>query len=207
MGKFEKHNEDRMRRAKSWLKNAEKNGLEDVESFLSYWIAFNAAYGRLPDKETGEWKVFVNFIKTIIGGDANGRIRNVLIKEMKAIKILINNKYIYEPFWQSVRSNSSNNWRDKFERQNKKVWKDWGSGNAVGMLTTILNRLYTLRNQVVHGGVTFEGGLGQAQLRSGKKIMELLVPLIVKIMEQSIEDNPDVEFWGAVAYPQVEADE
>ena len=39
------HNEDRMRRARTWLERSRQEGTEDVERFVFLWIAFNAAYG------------------------------------------------------------------------------------------------------------------------------------------------------------------
>ena len=39
------HNEDRMRRADSWLQRSEA-ARDDTERFIFLWIAFNAAYGQ-----------------------------------------------------------------------------------------------------------------------------------------------------------------
>ena len=44
----ETENEDRVRRARSWLRKS-KRASSDVETFLYLWISFNAAYGRTAD--------------------------------------------------------------------------------------------------------------------------------------------------------------
>ena len=64
-------------------------------------------------------------------------------------------------------------------------------------------RLCTLRNQIIHGGATFATGWGQDQVRDGSRIMESLVPSILKIMRADIKRNPNSRVWGSVAFPRV----
>ena len=61
-------------------------------------------------------------------------------------------------------------------------------------------RLYTLRNQVFHGGATYGTGRGRKQIKHGSFIMANLVPVILDIMEADIYENPSSEVWGEVAY-------
>ena len=57
-----------------------------------------------------------------------------------------------------------------------------------------------LRNQLVHGGSTWNGSVNRDQVRNGARIMGLLVPLFIDLMM----DNPQVA-WGAPCYPVVKS--
>ena len=70
--------------------------------------------------------------------------------------------------------------------------------NIEGLLEIVLERLYTLRNQLIHGGATYNSKLNRAQLRDACNIMQLLVPIIIDIMLENGEHN-----WGEIAYPVI----
>ena len=78
-----------------------------------------------------------------------------------------------------------------------------GNENVLPVFEIVFDRLYQLRNQVFHGGVTFKTGYSRSQLEDGARIMKKIVPVILKIMEADIKENPDTETWGKVAYPRV----
>jgi hypothetical protein len=65
-------------------------------------------------------------------------------------------------------------------------------------LEIVLERLYTLRNSIVHGGATYNSKLNRTQLRDASNIMQLLVPIIIDIMMENRDHN-----WGDIAYPVV----
>ncbi len=71
------------------------------------------------------------------------------------------------------------------------------------VLSRIFRRLYTLRNQIFHGGATWPAGFGRDQIRDGSNIMAALVPAILDIMRRDLEQNPDSDRWGRVAYPRI----
>lgn len=200
------HNEDRMRRAKSWLIYAEDEGRSDEEAFVGYWIAFNAAYGRpyVADGEyVAEYRIYMAFIRNVIDEDKQKAIQNYLTKEVKDVQKLIGNKYIFEPFWLYMRGKNNADWETRFNTRNIRVLEQWGKGNAARMLGEILFRLYTLRNQLMHGGVTYQTGKGRNQLRDGREIMGNLIPLILNVMQINIAANPSTDEWGEVAYLSV----
>jgi len=66
------------------------------------------------------------------------------------------------------------------------------------VLTVIFDRLYVLRNQLVHGGATWNSSVNRCQVRDAAGIMERIVPLIIGIMM----DHPEAS-WGAPCYPVV----
>lgn len=65
----------------------------------------------------------------------------------------------------------------------------------------IFDRLYVLRNQIVHGGATWDGSVNRNQACDGAAILAFLMPLLVSIMME----HPDGD-WGRPFYPVVEAE-
>ena len=74
----------------------------------------------------------------------------------------------------------------------------WQNGETTVVLSIVLSRLYTLRNQLVHGGATWNGSVNRDQLRDGCAIMSKLTPLLIELMM----DNPDA-LWGDPVFPVV----
>lgn len=71
------------------------------------------------------------------------------------------------------------------------------------MLSVIFNLLYTLRNQIIHGGATYNSRVNREQLKDARNILEEIVPAIVDIMLQ----YPDqFNGWGKPFYPYVKED-
>ena len=64
------------------------------------------------------------------------------------------------------------------------------------VLSIVLDRLYVLRNQLVHGGATWNSVANRQQVRDGAAILMAVVPVVVDILI----DAGDGDF-GAVAYP------
>ena len=66
------------------------------------------------------------------------------------------------------------------------------------ILSTLFDRLYVLRNQLVHGGATWSSSVNRDQVRDGTKVLGWLVPVMIDVMM----DNPDRD-WGKPFYPVV----
>ena len=67
------------------------------------------------------------------------------------------------------------------------------------MLSVMFDRLYVLRNQLVHGGATWNSAINRDQVRDGAAVMGSLLPVFIDIMM----DNPGVD-WGRPYYLVVE---
>ena len=70
---------------------------------------------------------------------------------------------------------------------------------TVDILSMLFDRLYVLRNQLIHGGATWNSRVNRDQLRDGVAILSVLMPVMIDIMM----DNADEE-WGRPFYPVVE---
>lgn len=207
------HNEDRMRRAKSWHERSLRAESDD-DRFIFLWIAFNAAYGsELNGSENGnlparEREKFLNFLREVLMKDTQSNIVGIFRKEAFKGRVytLLGNVYIFRRFWWKIQGSTNDNWDDIvkiFNKRNKEAWIDVLNGNGNRALEEIFKRLYTLRNQILHGGVTYRSGKGRDQIRDGAEIMAELVPEVLKIMQADIEQNPESSNWGRVAYPTV----
>jgi hypothetical protein len=63
----------------------------------------------------------------------------------------------------------------------------------------VLDRLYTVRNQLIHGGATYQSKVNRSQVKDASEILSFLVPLIIDIMITNINED-----WGTINYPVIE---
>ena len=74
------------------------------------------------------------------------------------------------------------------------------AGDCPAVLGIVFDRLYVLRNQLVHGGATWNSSVNRAQVRDGTAILAALLPSLIETMV----DHPELEF-GSVLYPVLES--
>jgi len=194
----------RIHRALSWLDKAERCEDDLDAQFIFLWIAFNAAYANEFDNDNRyfEKEVFTNFLKRLCEFDKTNKLYELIWKEFpKSIRVLLDNEYIYQPFWDYQNKKISQaSWKKQFKMAKKQVNKAVASENTTQVLAVIFNRLYTLRNQLIHGGATWNSRTNRDQLRDSVAILGKLVPIIIELML----DNAD-SLWGEPCYPVVDA--
>lgn len=204
------HPEDltlRLHRALSWLQRAEiAERLEPQDPdgiFIFYWIAFNAAYAEetLEPSDPNERSAFHNYFDGILNLDNNNAIFNAIWQEFAGpIRLLLNNQYVFQPFWKHHNGVVGHeDWKRRFEAS--KRWTNAALGNMDThiVLTTLFDRLYVLRNQLIHGGATWSSSVNRRQVEDGARIMAFLVPVFIQLMM----DNPNRD-WGKPYYPVVD---
>lgn len=190
-------------RALSWIRAAE--GVNDIDSkFLFLWIAFNALYVENPtavDKDSLERDRFYSLFKKLIDCDKANLIRDKIWDKFNGyFRTLKDNHYIYKPFWNHVHKNlKSDHWRKQFDKDNDALLKSFGLSQTVSVLADVFDRLYVLRNQILHGGSTWDSSVNRAQVKDSTSVLYLLVPIMVEIML----DNPQKD-WGTLCYPNLE---
>lgn len=192
----------RAHRAISWIRGAERaaaDGDEDT-AFIGYWIAFNAAYVQLPllQQRRQDKELFREYFERIVRLDAKGVIYEAVWDRFSGpIRTLLENQFVYQPFWHWRHGEAGyRNWRGSFARHWREVNRALAKQDTAAVLKTLFDRLYVLRNQLIHGGATWRGGLNRRQVRDGAAIMAALVPRFVDLMM----DHPD-EDWGQPPYP------
>lgn len=199
----------RIHRAISWLSRAEQETTDPDAAVIFYWIAFNAAYGR--DQEIGEVGdelsptsergLFRDFFDLVLELDTNRQIYDEIWDRFSGpIRTLLNNQYVFQPFWDNQRGKSeTGNWESRFENAKRLSMEALAKQDTVTVLAIVFDRLYVLRNQLIHGGSTWQSSVNRRQVEDGARILAFLVPLFVSVMM----DNPD-KGWGEPAYPPVE---
>jgi len=193
----------RVHRALSWLHRSEQESEDEDARFLFLWVGFNAAYANeFHDRsQFSEKGIFSNFIVRLIELDSEKILYHIVWDEFpKSIRLLIDNQYIFQPFWdhQNGRIEESD-WQERFQKSKAAASRALGGMNTDKVLMIIFSRLYTLRNQLIHGGATWNSRVNREQVRDGANIMNKLVPAIIHIMMQSSN-----EVWGDPCYPVVD---
>ena len=190
----------RLHRAISWLKCAETNSADADLGFLTHWIALNACYALdMQTKDTRtERDKFRQFIENLVKHDQERRIFNLLWERFSGpVKMLIENQFVFKRFWDYQRGEVTS-WEGAFRKSNEIAVTCLAEQNVAGLLEILLDRLYVLRNQLMHGGATYGSGINRRQVRDGANMLQLLVPILIDIMMQHPEEN-----WGTLLFPVV----
>lgn len=194
----------RVHRSLSWLDKArERLAADDADmAFQCFWIAFNAAYAREIDGRTmsadrNDFQVFLNDVCAL---DADRRIYGLVWKEFSgAIRSLLDNRFVFQPFWDFHNGKVPEaSWKDDFERARKKLNAALAAQDTATVLLVLFGRLYTLRNQIMHGGATFGSSANRNQLKDACNILNALLPLILTVMQEHAGKD-----WGRPFYPFV----
>ena len=194
----------RLSRALSWLKRAEQEyKVEDFDAaFIFYWIAFNAIYGQSEtSSEQKEWEMWTDYLgKIVVFGDSENVIDNTLWRVLRAkIERILENRYVYWRYWKHRHNPGGDlGWELDFENKLQLAKQAINERRTEDVLPELFDRLYTLRNQLLHGGAKWESSVNRAQVDTGARIMSALVPHFIDLMIE----HPDAG-WGAPRYPPV----
>lgn len=190
----------RIHRALSWLLRSEQEAADPDLQFILQWIAMNAAYAREFGREETERTRAKAFLETLVALDTEQRLHKALFQQFTGpIRTLIDNKFTFEPFWTAMRTHdASNRWEDGFASNKKAAFAAVMQGDTLKVLGIVFDRLYVLRNQLVHGGATWNSQVNRAQVADGAAILGTLVPLILAVMMEHPEQT-----YGDALYPVV----
>ena len=192
----------RIHRSISWLGRAERE-TEDLDAaFLFYWIAFNAAYAAEQDSlDLNERDVFRDYFQKLSDFDEGHQIYNaVWTKFPGPIRVFLSNQYVFSPFWKFHNGVAGyENWEERFEAARARFSHAISQTDTVTILSMLFDRLYVLRNQMVHGGATWDSSVNREQLRDAVAILADLVPVFIDLMMDNAGED-----WGTPFYPVVE---
>ena len=118
---------------------------------------------------------------------------------MRKISLIwkIENKYAYKLFWDAEHNNDID-WQNRFEQSKIDSWKYLSNQEVARFLEVVLDRLYTVRNQLLHGGATYQSKVNRSQVKDATQILDFLIPIIIDIMITNIDDD-----WGEINYPVI----
>ncbi|MGI2145921.1 hypothetical protein [Shewanella frigidimarina] len=191
----------RIHRSLSWLAKSELCDNDKDSQFIFLWIAFNAAYAQ--DTEVlrhTESEAFSKFMSKLVDLDKDNQLYSLVWAEFSSsIRVLLDNKYVYQPFWDFHNGKlTEEEWTKRFTNSKASVNVALSTKRTDLLNTIVLQRLYTLRNQLIHGGATWNSSANRDQIRDGVAFLSKLIPAIINIMM----DNSD-ELWGDANYPLV----
>ena len=192
----------RVHRSLSWLHRAELCAEDEDGAFVFLWIAFNAAYAQevRTDTPMPDQQVLREFLQKLVQLDTRKRLSEVGWTEYpNAIRMLLNNKFVFQPYWDSQNGKRPRGeWSGLFERAKVAASRALGSNDTARVLVEVFSRLYTLRNQMLQGGSTWNSSVNRDQVRDGVNILAQLVPVTIEVMMA----HPEVD-WGEPCYPVV----
>ena len=131
---------------------------------------------------------------------SRGRIAELVWTEFpKSIRVLLNNQYVFQDFWHFQNGClAEEEWKRRFAAAKHAAKAALAAHDTVTVLAVVLSRIYTLRNQLIHGGATWGSSVNREQIRDCVGLLGKVVPLVIEIMM----DNPGT-LWGDACYPVV----
>jgi hypothetical protein len=192
----------RVHRALSWLNKAEQS--DDLDSqFIFYWIAFNAAYAQHIDRSIlmTERGKFQQFLSKIVSLDDENQLAEFVWQEYtNTIRVVLNNEFIFESYWDAQTGViTKDEWKQLRAKSVHASHQALASEQTDIVLSIVFSRLYTLRNQLLHGGATWNGKLNRQQVADCTAIMAKVIPILIEVMM----DHPN-ELWGESIYPVID---
>lgn len=188
----------RFHRACSWLQRVEQ--LEGEEGgdlrLLGQWIAFNALYGQWSDPDQEPKRDFMcwqSFLDRILQLDSAGRITEVLGDHKPLVMSILEDEYLSRFFWQEpgeIRARKSK--KVKFEARTWYIEERWTL-----VMDRLMERIYLLRCQLVHGAATYNSNLNRTAIR---RCSTMLGHLLHAVLGVWIDHGAD-EDWGSMCYP------
>lgn len=166
----------RVHRAISWVGRAEACSDDADGRFIFLWIAFNAAYAderTFQDAHQNERSSFQDYFGHLVALDKDKRIYNALWQRFAGpVRLLMANRYVYSPFWLHHNGiKGFQDWEARFSASGRFFNERFQEGDASRVLSAVFDRLYVLRNQLVHGGATWNSSVNRNQVRDGAAIL------------------------------------
>ncbi|MEX2215959.1 MAG: hypothetical protein WD768_17740 [Phycisphaeraceae bacterium] len=190
----------RFHRVCSWLQRVELiEGDQDLDVALTCrWIAFNAMYGQWneqaqepgPDREC--WRRFMDRILKL---DSGQQIESVLIEHKKLVIAIMDDNFLGSYFWRDpTKERAFQTSKDRRQAASWYIERRWAL-----ILEALLDRIYFMRCQLIHGAATFGSKLNRTSLRRCSTMLGLLLPATILVIINCGAD----EDWGPMCYPPV----
>lgn len=203
----------RLYRSLRWLarsevepKDAKDAGFGDGMDarFIFLWIAFNAVYADMEyaDNDTPERRVQEKYFNELTKHDRDRRIYDALWNRFSGpIRQLMANRYVFAPYWHYQNGREDHgDWEEKMGNEGKRFKREMGDMETSKVLKRVFDRLYVLRNQLIHGGATWNSSKNRSQVRDGTAILGFLLPIFIDIMIE----NPGGDWGNHPYYPPID---
>ena len=207
----------RFERALSWLKRSEKERESkdqdrDVQ-FILLWVALDSLFGRERDIISSSRSHIPARVAALMKEDRAGIIWEGFYLRNAALFQILQNRYIFYPFWKAVAESGVHSQEStelpenagrfiaesEFLEENRRVFDLLAREGAYGrrvVARIIFKRLGTLRNQLMHGSSAHKEDINRSQVEDGYRLLSAVVPRILHVMMESPDARRDV-----IAYP------
>ncbi|WP_413772950.1 hypothetical protein [Acinetobacter sp. MB5] len=191
-----------MQRGLSWLRKA-KDLDQDVDlQFVSLWIAFNAIYAEnLQETLDEDQQRLRQFLLRLYGVDRERRIERCVWKNCsRSIIDWSNHPYFDQKQWDFQNQKiDKQEWKTHSILNQQRVQQALAEHDTVELLLIVFSRLYTLRNQIVHGGSTYNSAIMRRHLRIASQVlMTLLTQFMHVFLEHGGELDQEKPFYPMV---------
>lgn len=194
----------RIHRSLSWIKKARLFAQEtpaDLDmTFINLWIGFNAAYAKNLNTNISADKIsFQEFLQLICSLDSEQKLYKLVWSSFsKSIRLLLDNRFVFQPFWDYHNGLiTEEEWTSSFAKAKQKAHQALAAQDTGALLMVLFDRLYTLRNQIMHGGATYASSANRDQLNDACYFLASCTIIILEIMMR----NPSEQHWGKPFYP------
>jgi len=190
----------RFHRACSWLAEAELliDRNEYDSALIHQWIGFNALYSRwdavrqepLPDRQT-----WIDFLRRIVELDRDSLLSEFLQERKPQVFRLLENGYLTKYFWRDPHT-------EKAASAGCGVFKVrdyYLAGKWHLVLEEILDRVYLLRCQIMHGAASRKSELNRVALSQCVELLDEFLKLVLFVWAQHGYDQD----WGPLCYPPI----
>jgi len=177
--------------------------------FVFLYIAFNALYGRRQYEGSREEAAhdrdeFLERLKSMSDYDRR-QGNNSLVRALQVCRKecgeLIGNYFLRDTYWRKQKT--SRELRKEFAQQRRRAEEEFNKGRYGLELDLVLRRLGVLRNQVIHGCVTYgASSKGLPSLEVGLSVLQQIVPVFYRLMDVYGHHVS----WPAIPYPRVGSD-
>lgn len=162
------------------------------------WIALNSLYGiwdgdiRQPTPDRESLESFLDMVSEI---DRDGLLPVVLDEHRKLVMSIFKDEYLSKLFWEQPTERQAK--RARKTRYDANTWYLEKQYRLI--LEHLVERIYFLRCQLIHGGSTLGGQLNRDAVRRCATMLGHLLPTILVVM---IDHGAD-EDWGPLCYPPI----
>ena len=188
----------RIHRACSWLDRVERMGnpTDHDLALVSQWIAFNALYGqwdedlREPVSDRKCWRAFISRCLKLEQGDyLPGRLQH----HRRLVESLLDDHYLSDFFWEDPGDQRAK--QSKSAKYKSRTW--YIEHNWTLVLDEVMERIYLMRCQLVHGAATYGGKLNRVSLRRCSTMLgHLLSAFLLVVIDHGADED-----WGPMCYP------
>lgn len=155
----------RFHRCTTWLQRVERiaEGEDQDVALTCQWIAFNTLYGqwddraREPKPDRQSWR---SFIDKVLSLDEGGHLEGVLTDHKRLVMSILDDNYLGGYFWKDPSpARAKQTTRDRRDAMTWYLGKRWAM-----VLEALLERVYLLRCQLVHGAASHASRLNRPSL-------------------------------------------